>query len=57
MHGILKGLKAVHGAGFVHNDLHPKNIMMKGYTPKVGDFGVCREVGCCQPKERTRNIR
>lgn len=57
MHGILNGVKTIHEAGIVHNDLHVRNVMMKANTPKVADFGVCRHAGSRQPQERTKRIK
>lgn len=38
---ILEGLRAVHGAGIVHRDIKPDNIIIdsNGY-PKLADFGI-----------------
>ena len=42
---ILEGLAAAHGAGFVHRDLKPQNIMVRtdGYV-KVLDFGLAKRI-------------
>jgi hypothetical protein len=37
---IAKGLKILHNLGYVHFDLHPKNILIdKDWIPKICDFG------------------
>lgn len=57
MKGILTGLKTIHDANIVHNDLHPRNILMQKDIPKIGDFGVSREAGCPRPVETTESIK
>lgn len=44
--GILRGVAAVHRAGFVHRDLKPSNVLLAlgddGFIPKVADLGLVR---------------
>jgi len=37
---VLKGLKAVHGAGVIHRDIKPSNLMRRGDAVKLIDFGT-----------------
>lgn len=44
---ILRGLKHVHGLGYVHCDLKPDNVLLipdsrHGFIPKIGDFGLAK---------------
>jgi eukaryotic-like serine/threonine-protein kinase len=44
--GILSGVARVHGAGFVHLDLKPSNVLFTDTgIPMVADFGQSRELG------------
>jgi serine/threonine protein kinase len=40
---LAAALAAVHGAGVVHRDLTPANIMVVGGSPVVVDFGIAHE--------------
>jgi serine/threonine protein kinase len=37
---ILEGLHYLHTMGVVHNDLRPENILLRGGTAKIADFGL-----------------
>ncbi len=43
--GLFEGVRAIHDAGVIHQDLKPANIMMSPSGPKIIDFGISREVG------------
>ncbi|MFD4503835.1 protein kinase [Streptomyces sp. NPDC058457] len=40
--GIAEALAAIHGAGVLHRDLTPGNVVLDDDGPKVVDFGVAR---------------
>eukprot|EP01105_Mastigella_eilhardi_P013767 TRINITY_DN3133_c0_g1_i3.p1 TRINITY_DN3133_c0_g1~~TRINITY_DN3133_c0_g1_i3.p1 ORF type:complete len:372 (+),score=72.62 TRINITY_DN3133_c0_g1_i3:3-1118(+) len=39
---LLRGLAELHSIGIIHRDLRPKNILIKGSTVKICDFGMSR---------------
>jgi hypothetical protein len=40
--GVATALTAIHGAGVIHRDLKPGNVLFALGTPKVIDFGIAR---------------
>ena len=40
--GLARGLEAIHGAGVVHRDLTPGNVVLGADGPVIIDFGVAR---------------
>src|SRR3954470_670343 len=42
--GVATALAAIHGAGVIHRDLKPRNVLFALGTPKVIDFGIARPI-------------
>ncbi|GAA2592083.1 hypothetical protein GCM10010435_83480 [Winogradskya consettensis] len=42
--GIATAIAAIHGAGVIHRDLKPRNVLFSLGNPKVIDFGIARAV-------------
>ncbi|MCJ8013886.1 protein kinase family protein [Paenibacillus sp. KQZ6P-2] len=44
---ILKGAKRLHKVGYIHNDIKPKNVMIKNFSPKtvkIIDFNIAKKI-------------
>jgi serine/threonine protein kinase len=39
---LAEGLRAIHGAGLVHRDLTPRNVLLASDGPRIIDFGLAR---------------
>ena len=44
--GLLDAIAAAHGAGYVHRDVKPENILFSGldHHPWLSDFGICHNI-------------
>jgi serine/threonine protein kinase len=40
---LAQGLAAIHGAGVLHRDLKPNNVMVLSGSPKIIDFGIAQQ--------------
>jgi serine/threonine protein kinase len=45
---LAQGLAAIHGAGVLHRDLKPGNVMVLTGSPKIIDFGIAQEAGAAE---------
>ncbi|WP_245664860.1 serine/threonine-protein kinase [Actinoplanes subtropicus] len=51
--GVATALAAIHGAGVIHRDLKPQNVLFSLGTPKVIDFGIARALEATSRHTRT----
>ena len=51
--GVATALAAIHGAGVIHRDLKPRNVLFSLGTPKVIDFGIARALEVTSQHTRT----
>ena len=48
---LASGMAAIHQAGFIHRDIKPRNVLIKGRFLKICDFGLSVEISKNPSKE------
>ena len=54
--GVATALAGIHGAGVIHRDLKPDNVLLAPGSPKVIDFGIARAVEATGGHTRTDHM-